>query len=220
MINLAYEDNGSGDPVLFIAGTGGAGRTWHIHQIPRFLSAGYRCVTFDNRGIGATEEAGDFTPEQMIADTAALIEDVIGGPTRIVAISMGAYIAQELMLTRPELVTQAVLMAPAAAWTAPANRSVPPTSSSPTPASSCRRPMRRKCVCWRTSHPRPSTTRRRSATGWRCSPPSRSSALPACAPSSRSTPKDNRLAAYRSITNEVLVIGFADDLLTPGRAGP
>ena len=47
MSNLAYDDLGSGDPVLFIAGTGGAGRTWHIHQVPVFLDAGYRCITFD-----------------------------------------------------------------------------------------------------------------------------------------------------------------------------
>ena len=36
MINLAYDDTGSGEPVLFIAGTGGAGRTWHIYQVPSF----------------------------------------------------------------------------------------------------------------------------------------------------------------------------------------
>ena len=59
--NLAYDDTGAGDPVLFIAGTGGAGRTWHIHQVPVFLAAGYRCITFDNRGVGATENADGFS---------------------------------------------------------------------------------------------------------------------------------------------------------------
>ena len=110
MTSLAYEDTGTGDPVLFIAGTGGAGRTWHIHQIPAFREAGYRCITFDNRGIGATANSDGFSTEQMIADTVEVIDTVIGGPTRVVAMSMGAYIAQELMLARPELVTQTVLM--------------------------------------------------------------------------------------------------------------
>ena len=96
--------------MLFIAGTGGAGRTWHIYQVPAFVAAGYRCVTFDNRGVGATENADGFTTEQVVGDTAELIESVIGGPTRVVAMSMGAFIAQELMLARPDLVTQAVLM--------------------------------------------------------------------------------------------------------------
>ena len=110
MTNLAYNDSGAGDPVLFISGTGGGGRTWHIHQVPAFLEAGYRCITFDNRGIGETENADGFSTEQMVADTAELIETVVGGPVRLVAMSMGAFIAQELMLARPELVRQAVLM--------------------------------------------------------------------------------------------------------------
>ena len=111
MINLAYDDNGTGEPVLFIAGRGGLGRTWHLHQVTPFLDAGYRVITFDNRGVGATASADQFTTESMVADTAALIESLGVGPVRIVAVSMGSFIAQELMLARPELVTQAVLMA-------------------------------------------------------------------------------------------------------------
>ena len=111
MINLAYDDSGTGEPVLFIAGRGGLGRTWHLHQVPAFLDAGYRVITFDNRGVGATASADGFTTESMVADTAALIESIGVGPVRIVSVSMGSYIAQELMLTRPDLVSQAVLMA-------------------------------------------------------------------------------------------------------------
>ena len=47
----------------------------------------------------------------MVADTAALIESLDAAPARIVGVSMGSYIAQELMVARPELVTAAVLMA-------------------------------------------------------------------------------------------------------------
>jgi pimeloyl-ACP methyl ester carboxylesterase len=110
-VNLAYDDRGRGKPVLFIAGRGGAGRTWHLHQVPEFLRAGFRCITFDNRGIGATENADGFTTDTMVADTAALIEKLNIEPVRIVAVSMGAFIAQELMVNRPELVSAAVLMA-------------------------------------------------------------------------------------------------------------
>ena len=110
-MNLAYDDRGSGDPVLFIAGRGGAGRTWHLHQVPEFQRAGYRCITFDNRGIGATEKPTASASRQMVADTAALIEKLDAAPVRIVSVSMGSYIAQELMLARPELVRAAVLMA-------------------------------------------------------------------------------------------------------------
>jgi pimeloyl-ACP methyl ester carboxylesterase len=110
-VNLTYDDRGSGDPVLFIAGRGGAGRTWHLHQVPAFVTAGYRAITFDNRGIGATEQADGFGIDQMVADTAALIEKLDAAPARIVGVSMGSFIAQELMLARPELVRSAVLLA-------------------------------------------------------------------------------------------------------------
>ncbi|MDY6995735.1 MAG: alpha/beta hydrolase [Actinomycetota bacterium] len=110
-MTLAYDDRGSGDPVLFIAGRGGAGRTWHLHQVPALTRAGYRCVTFDNRGVGATENADGFSTETMVADTVELIERLELAPVRIVAVSMGAFIAQEMMVTRPDLVRSAVLMA-------------------------------------------------------------------------------------------------------------
>ena len=42
----------------------------------------------------------------MVADTAALIEKLDVAPVRIVAVSMGAFIAQELMVARPELVSR------------------------------------------------------------------------------------------------------------------
>ena len=87
------------------------GRTWHLYQVPAFVKAGYRVITFDNRGVGATANADGFTTESMVADTAALIESLGIGPVRIVAVSMGSFIAQELMVARPDLVSQAVLMA-------------------------------------------------------------------------------------------------------------
>lgn len=111
MTTLAYDDRGTGEPVVFICGHGGTGRTWLPHQVPAFLAAGYRCITFDNRGIGATENAEGFTTQTMVADTADVIESLGAAPARIVAVSMGSFIAQELMVARPDLVRAAVLMA-------------------------------------------------------------------------------------------------------------
>jgi pimeloyl-ACP methyl ester carboxylesterase len=111
VVNLAYNDRGHGEPVLFLAGQGGVGRTWDVHQVPAFLASGYRVITFDNRGVGATANAAGFTTSTMVADTAELIERLDAAPVRLVAASMGSYIAQELMLAHPELVSQAALMA-------------------------------------------------------------------------------------------------------------
>jgi len=216
--NLAYDDNGGGDPVLFIAGTGGAGRTWHIHQVPAFLAAGYRCITFDNRGIGATENADGFTTGQMVADTAALIERVVGGPVRLVAMSMGAFIAQELMLQRPDLIRQAVLMGTRARLddTRQAFRAADVALAE----SGADIPARYAAKVRVLENFSPKTINSPAVREWlemfTAFPIRRTPGLRA---QLTVVPTENRLPAYRSIAAETLVIGFADDVITPPALG-
>jgi pimeloyl-ACP methyl ester carboxylesterase len=219
VITLAYDDRGDGEPVLFIAGRGGAGRTWHLHQVPAFLEAGYRTITFDNRGVGSTENAGGFTTATMVADTADLIEDLVGGPVRIVAVSMGAYIAQELMLVRPELVSQAVLMATrgrhdrARAFFVAAERALLDSGVST--------PVLYDAKVRALENFSPKTLNEERVVGdwldmftmFPVKPtPGLRAQLDVC-------PADNRLPAYRAIAVPVLVIGFADDLVLPAHLG-
>jgi pimeloyl-ACP methyl ester carboxylesterase len=218
-VNFAYDDRGKGDPVLFIAGRGGSGRTWHLHQVPEFQRAGYRAITFDNRGVGATENASGFTTETMVADTAALIEKLDAAPVRIVAVSMGAFIAQELMLARPELVTQAVLMATrgrqdrardffrTAEWEfAESGVRIPPAYDA-------------KIRLLESFSPRTLNDDRAVAdwidmfTVWPTKP------TPGLRTHLAIGPQGNRLPAYRSIKTPALVIGFADDLVLPPHLG-
>ncbi|WP_029116358.1 alpha/beta fold hydrolase [Mycobacterium sp. URHB0044] len=214
-MNLAYDDRGSGEPVLFIAGRGGAGRTWHLHQVPAFQRAGYRVITFDNRGVGATENAQGFTTDQMVGDTAALIEKLHTGPVRVVAASMGSFIAQELMFARPDLVSSAVLMATrgredrtreffrsAEYDFQKAGIELPPTYDAKLRLleSFSRKTLNddnavRDWIDMFTMWPSKPTPGLRSQT--------------------RIAPEGNRLLAYRNITAPTLVIGFSDDVVLP-----
>ncbi|MCX4692924.1 alpha/beta fold hydrolase [Streptomyces sp. NBC_01408] len=107
-----YQDVGSGSPVVLIMGSGGTGRVWHLHQVPALVAAGHRVITFDNRGLSQGGGApADFTIDDMVADVAALIEHLDAGPCSVVGTSLGARIAAELALARPELVSGLVLMA-------------------------------------------------------------------------------------------------------------
>jgi pimeloyl-ACP methyl ester carboxylesterase len=111
-ITLHYEESGGGAPVLLVPGTGARGRTWWLHQVPALAGAGYRAITLDNRGAGRSGPAGPgLTVRDLVADTAAVIERVAGGPCRLIGTSMGAYVVQELLLAHPDLAVQAVLMA-------------------------------------------------------------------------------------------------------------
>ncbi|MGC4960161.1 alpha/beta fold hydrolase [Gordonia sp. DT218] len=111
-IEIAYEDFGSGPLVVLVMGTGSPGRVWQAHQQPALTKAGYRVVTFDNRGIAPSSECADgFSHDDMVADTAALIEHLAAGPAFVVGTSLGARITQELALTRPDVVKAAVMIA-------------------------------------------------------------------------------------------------------------
>jgi pimeloyl-ACP methyl ester carboxylesterase len=218
-LELSYDDRGTGRPVLFIAGRGGAGRTWHLHQVPAFLAAGYRVITFDNMGVGATENADDFTIRTMVADTATLIEKLDAAPARIVAASMGSYIAQELMLARPELVSHGALMATCGRhdrtrrFFNAAQRELADAGIS--------LPSRYDAKVRLLESFSPKTLNDERAVGdwiemftrW----PTKST--PGLRTQLGIAPQDNRLPAYRAITRPVLVIGFADDVVTPPHLG-
>lgn len=111
-IDIAYEEAGSGPLVVMVMGTGSSGRVWKANQQPALVRAGYRVVTFDNRGIAPSSECAEgFGIADMVADTAALIEHLGGAPALVVGTSLGARITQELALARPDLVAAAVMIA-------------------------------------------------------------------------------------------------------------
>lgn len=205
--------------MLFISGQGGVGRTWAVHQVPAFRSAGYRAITFDNRGVGATANSDDFTTETMVADTAELIERLDAGPVRVVGVSMGSFVAQELMLARPELVTQAALLATrgrhdrARDFFREAERDFVRAGIELPPTYAAKLRLLENFS--------PTTLNDEQTVGdwidtfsmW----PSKMT--PGIRAQYDVAPQQSRLPAYRSITTPVLVLGFADDLVMPPHLG-
>jgi len=111
-IRLAYERSGTGDRVLFIMGSGASGRVWTGHQTPALNKAGYETIIFDNRGVAPSDAPpGRYSLADMVADTVGLIEALDIGSCHLVGTSLGAVIAEEIAISRPELVRSAVLMA-------------------------------------------------------------------------------------------------------------
>ncbi|WPO69558.1 MULTISPECIES: alpha/beta hydrolase [unclassified Streptomyces] len=111
-VELGYDEYGTGEPIVMVTGTGAPGRMWRTHQVPALTAAGHRVITLDNRGIPPSVPCPEgFTLDDMAADIAGLIEYLDAGPCRVVGYSLGAIAVQELLLARPGLVRQAVLMA-------------------------------------------------------------------------------------------------------------
>jgi pimeloyl-ACP methyl ester carboxylesterase len=111
-IQLAYERAGSGKPVLLIMGQAAGGNVWTMYQVPALNEAGYEAITFDNRGMPPSDvPPGAYAFADLVADTAGLIEALDVAPCRLVGTSLGAMVASELAIRRPDLVTCCVLMA-------------------------------------------------------------------------------------------------------------
>jgi len=105
---IAYDVAGEGDPLLLIMGLAADRRMWML-QLP-VLTPHFRCITFDNRGIGeSTAPPGPFTMEQMAADALAVLDEAGIERAHVLAISMGGAIAQHLALKAPERIRSLVL---------------------------------------------------------------------------------------------------------------
>lgn len=106
---LAYRIAGAGEPLLLITGYGATMDMWAPETL-RILAEKYRLILFDNRGI-AHSSAGDaeFSIELFADDAAALLRYL--GITRAQALgwSMGTFIAQELALKYPDLISKLAL---------------------------------------------------------------------------------------------------------------
>ena len=151
----------------------------------------------------------------MVADTAALIEKLDASPARIVAVSMGAFIAQELMLTRPELVRSAVLLATRGRHDR--TRDFFRTAERELAESGVELPAAYDAKIRLLESFSPKTLNDDVVVRdwiemfkmWPTKP------TPGLRAQLDIGPQNNRLPAYRSITAPVLVIGFGDDVVLP-----
>lgn len=109
---LAYDDEGTGPLVVQVPSMGDLRQEYRF-LTPQLVAAGFRVVSLDLRGLGASSVGGrDFTVAGVGQDLAALITSLGAGPAAVVADSMGAGAAVWLAAERPDLVSRLVLMGP------------------------------------------------------------------------------------------------------------
>lgn len=107
-INLYYEIQGRGNPILLLHGLGLDSTAW-VYQIPA-LSQHYQLILLDNRGVGRTDgPATSYTTEEMAEDAVALLDALEIDQADVLGFSMGGLIAQTLALHHPERVKRLLL---------------------------------------------------------------------------------------------------------------
>ena len=107
----AYDDVGTGQPVVFLHGFPLDRRMWAPQT--EALAAQARCIAPDLRGFGETPLATPLAPplsmEQYADDVAALLDALAVERATVVGLSMGGYVAFALWRRHPERVRALVL---------------------------------------------------------------------------------------------------------------
>jgi 3-oxoadipate enol-lactonase len=108
-IDVYHERRGEGPPVLFLNGSGstlaGMGALLDVFAGRADLLA------HDQRGLGRTEiPPGPYTMADYAADAAALLDHVGWERARVVGVSFGGMVAQELAVTWPDRIEKLALL--------------------------------------------------------------------------------------------------------------
>lgn len=121
---IGYKELGSGEPLLLISWFGGDMSMWNETFI-RTLASRYRVILFDNRGLGFSTDTGSaFSMEMLTKDAADLLTAMNISKANVFGSSMGASIAQELVLAYPEKVSRLILSSPTYSIKAPGAESL------------------------------------------------------------------------------------------------
>ncbi len=121
-INIHYEEEGVGDPILLVMGLGGQLIDWPQPFVDQLVGLGFRVIRHDNRDIGLSD-GFDWTPPPLrrqaaamltrralsvgytitdMGDDAAGLLDALGlESAHVVGVSMGGMIAQSLAIHHP-----------------------------------------------------------------------------------------------------------------------
>jgi len=109
-IELYYEEEGRGSPLLFIHEFAGDHRSWAA-QVRRFAPE-YRCITFAARGYPPSDvptEPSAYSQDQAVVDADAVLDASGADAAHIVGLSMGGFAALHLAMLHPERVRSVVV---------------------------------------------------------------------------------------------------------------
>lgn len=109
--HLFYQDWGMGQPVVFIHGWGLGAKMWE-YQMTALSSQGLRCIGYDRRGCGRSDQPGHgYDYDTFADDLAALVEQLDLRDVTLVGYSSGGGdVARYLSRHRSDRISQTVLL--------------------------------------------------------------------------------------------------------------
>ncbi|MGP9690177.1 alpha/beta fold hydrolase [Psychrobacter sp. AOP22-C1-C5] len=109
-VDLYYEVQGTGKPVVLIHGWPLSGRAWES-QLPALVDAGYRVITYDRRGFGQSSKPWNgYDYDTLAQDLKALMDELDLNDATVVGFSMGGgEVARYIGRYGSERISKAVL---------------------------------------------------------------------------------------------------------------
>ena len=108
-IEMFYERWGEGPRLLYLNGSGATIATTGL--LIKMFTGSFDTVVHDQRGLGATAiPPGPYEMADYAADALALLDHVGWDRTRVVGVSFGGMVAQELAVTAPDRVERLALL--------------------------------------------------------------------------------------------------------------
>ncbi len=112
--DIAYIDEGEGDPILLIHGFASNAKTNWIGPgwVQLLVDSGFRVIALDNRGHGKSQkfyEKSSYLLENMADDAAALLRHLKLQKAHVMGYSLGARISSTLAARFPDLVDKLIL---------------------------------------------------------------------------------------------------------------
>ena len=114
-VTIAYDVMGPSDedrePVVLVCGCGQPAFSWQLGVAPALTEAGFRVVTFDNRGMApSSSPAAPYSVDEMVDDTRRLLDHLGIDAAHVVGYSMGGWVAETMAARHHDRVRSAAFL--------------------------------------------------------------------------------------------------------------
>jgi len=109
-VALAVDDRGDGDPVVLLHGFPEIAYSWR-HQVPALFDAGYRVISYDQRGYGKSgkpENVEAYSLENLVGDLIGLLDRLGLDKATVVGHDWGSIVAWTAAVTQPDRIDRVV----------------------------------------------------------------------------------------------------------------
>ena len=107
-VNIFYETQGQGEPMMLIMGYGH--HSLHWGALTKEFAKQYQVITLDNRGVGRSDKPDAPITIAMMADDACKVLDALSiSKANVFGVSMGGMIAQEFALNHSDRLLNLIL---------------------------------------------------------------------------------------------------------------